>query len=124
MIFIGFRDTDLERKKTKEKPIKQNKEEEEEEAVEEAVEEEPKNAQISSFPHRASGFEHTIRANRDQAEEEEAIEDEDKEEAVAELDGDDCAGGFTGFVEGSGRIYGLKGKNKVKCPLSPNMLHR
>ena len=44
MIFIGFRDTDLERKKTKEKPIKQNKEEEEEEAVEEAVEEEPKNA--------------------------------------------------------------------------------
>ena len=124
MIFIGFRDTDLERKKTKEKPIKQNKEEEEEEAVEEAVEEEPKNAQISSFPHRASGFELTIRANRDQAEEEEAIEDEDKEEAVAELDGDDCAGGFTGFVEGSGRIYGLKGKNKVKCPLSPNMLHR
>ena len=124
MIFIGFRDTDLERKKTKEKPIKQNKEEEEEEAVEEAVEEEPKNTQISSFPHRASGFELTIRANRDQAEEEEAIEDEDKEEAVAELDGDDCAGGFTGFVEGSGRIYGLKGKNKVKCPLSPNMLHR
>ena len=124
MIFIGFRDTDLERKKKKEKLTNQNKEEEEEEAVEEAVEEEPKNTQISSFPHRASGFELTIRANRDQAEEEEAIEDEDKEEAVAELDGDDCAGDFTGFVEGSGRIYGLKGKNKVKCPFSPNMLHR
>ena len=29
---------------------------------------------------------------------------------------------FTGFVEGFGRICGLKGKNKVKWPLSPNML--
>ena len=121
---LGIQTWKEKRKKRKEKPTNQNKEEEEEEVVEEAVEEEPKNAQISSFPHRANGFELTIRANKDQAEEEEAIEDEDKEEAVAELDGDDCAGGFTGFVEGSGRIYGLKGKNKVKCPLSLNMLHR
>ena len=29
---------------------------------------------------------------------------------------------FCRFVEGSGRIRGLKGKNKVKCPLSLNML--
>ena len=35
-----------------------------------------------------------------------------KEEAAAELDDDDCAGSFTGFIEGSGRICGLKGKNK------------
>ena len=44
------------------------------------------------FPHRAGGFELTIRANEDQAKEEEAVEDEDKEEdeAVAELDDDDC----------------------------------
>nr|XP_023918135.1 probable E3 ubiquitin-protein ligase RNF217 [Quercus suber] len=67
-------------------------------------------------------FELTIGANRDQVEEEEAIEDEDKEEAAVKLDGDDCTGSFTGFVEGSGRICGLKGKNRVKCPLSPNML--
>ena len=105
MIFIGFRDTDLKKKKKKN-----------------TIEEEPKNPQISSFPHHVGGFELTIEANEDRAEEEEAVEDEDKEEA-AELDSDDCAGGFTGFVEGSGRICGLKGKNKVKCPLSPNMLH-
>ena len=35
---------------------------------------------FSSFPHCAGGFELTIRANGDQAEEEEAVEDEDKEE--------------------------------------------
>ena len=102
MIFIRFRDTDLEKKK--------------------AVEEEPKNLQISSFPHYVGSFELTIGANEDQAEEEEAVEDEDKEEATDELDGDDYAGDFTGFVEGFGRICGLKGKNKVKYPLSPNML--
>ena len=50
MIFTGFRDTDLEKKKKKK-----------------AVEEEPKNPQISSFPHHADGFELTIRANGDQA---------------------------------------------------------
>ena len=139
MIFTGFRDTDLE-KKTKKKnknDKEEEEEEEEEEAVEEAIEEEPKNPQISSFPHRAGGFELTIGATGDQVEEEEAVEDEDKEEAATELDGDDCAGGFTGFVEGfflfffwrrfikgSGRLCGIKGKNKVKCPLSPNMLRR
>ena len=104
MIFTRFRDTDLKKKKK-------------------AMEEEPKNPQISSFPHHANGFELTIEVNGDHAEEEDAVEDEDKEEAAVELDGDDCANGFTGFVEGSGRIYGLKGKNKEKCPLSPNMLH-
>ena len=104
MIFTGFRDTDLKKKKKK------------------AMEEEPKNPQISSFPHHADGFELTIEVNGDHAEEEDAVEDEDKEEAVAKLDGDDCADGFTGFVEGFGRICGLKGKNKVKYPLSPNML--
>ncbi|KAF3966473.1 hypothetical protein CMV_009425, partial [Castanea mollissima] len=41
--------------------------------------------------------------------------DEDKEEVAVELDDDDCADDFTGFVEGSGRIDGLKGENKVKC---------
>ena len=62
----------------------------------------------------------TIRANGDQAEEEEVVEDEDKEEeeeAAVELDNDDCSfkwRSFTGFVEGFGRICGLKGKNKVK----------
>ena len=61
-----------------------------------------------------------IRANGDQAEEEEVVEDEDKEEeeeAAVELDNDDCSfkrRSFTGFVEGFGRICGLKGKNKVK----------
>ena len=104
MIFTGFRDTDLEKKKKN------------------AVEEEPKNPQISSFPHYVGSFELTIGANEDQAEEEEAVEDEDKEEATDELDGDDYAGGFIGFVEGFGRICGLKGKNKVKYPLCPNML--
>ena len=103
MIFTGFRDTDLEKKKK-------------------AVEEEPKNPQISSFPHYVGSFELTIGANEDQAEEEEAVEDEDKEEATDELDGDDYAGSFTGFVERFGKICGLKGKNKVKYPLSPNML--
>ena len=34
-----------------------------------------------------------------------------KEEVAAELDSDDCAGSFIGFVESSGRICGLKGKN-------------
>ena len=119
MIFIGFKDIDLGKKK---KPTNQKKKRKEEEAVEEVVEEEPKNPQISSFPHGVGGFELTIGANEDQAEEEEAVEDEDKEEATDELDGDDYAGGFTGFVEGFGRICGLKGKNKVKYPLSPNML--
>ena len=118
---LGIQTWKEKRKKRKEKPTNQNKEEEEEEVVEEAVEEEPKNAQISSFPHRANGFELTIRANRDQAEEEEAVEHEDKEEAVAtELDRDDCGfkrRSFTRFVEGFGRICGLKGKNKVKWPL-------
>ena len=66
MIFTGFRDTDLIKKKV----------------VEEAIEEEPKNPQISSFPHHAGAFELTIGANGDQAEEEEAVEDEDKEEAT------------------------------------------
>ena len=66
MIFTGLRDTDLIKKK----------------AVEEAIEEEPKNPQISSFPHRADGFELAIGVNEDQAEEEEAVEDEDKEEAA------------------------------------------
>ena len=73
MIFIGFKDIDLGKKKKKRK---------EEEAVEEVVEEEPKNPQISSFPHGVGGFELTIGANRDQVEEEEAVEDEDKEEAA------------------------------------------
>ena len=118
MIFTGFRDTDLGGGGGNPQTNKKKKKK----AIEEALEEEPKNPQISSFPHRADGFELAIGVNEDQAEEEEAVEDEDKEEA-AELDSDDCAGGFTGFVEGSGRICGLKGKNKVKCPLSPNMLH-
>ena len=62
----------------------------------------------------------TIRANGDQSEEEEVVEDEDKEEeeeAAVELDNDDCSfkrRSFTRFVEGFGRICGLKGKNKVK----------
>ena len=61
----------------------------------------------------------TIKANGDQAEEE-VVEDEDKEEeeeAALELDNDDCSfkrRSFTRFVEGFGRICGLKGKNKVK----------
>ena len=69
-------------KKEKKNPTNQKKKRREEEAVEEAVEEEPKNPQISSFPHRVGGFELTIWANGDQAEEEEAVEDEDKEEAA------------------------------------------
>ena len=81
MIFTGFRDIDLEKKKKKKKK---------KEAVEEAVEEEPKNPQISSFPHHASGFELTIGANGDQAEEEEAVEDEDKEEATLISQQDRC----------------------------------
>ena len=79
MIFIGFKDIDLGKKK---KPTNQKKKRKEEEAVEEVVEEEPKNPQISSFPHDVGGFELTIGANRDQVEEEEAVEDEDKEEAA------------------------------------------
>ena len=72
-IFTGFRDTYLEKKKKKI-----------------AVEEEPKNPQISSFPHDADGFELTIRANGDQAEEEEAVEDEDKEEVALISQQDQC----------------------------------
>ena len=77
MIFTGFRDTDLGKKKTPQTKKKKK------EAIEEVIEEEPKNPQISSFPHRAGGFELAIGANGDQAEEEEeAVEDEDKEEAT------------------------------------------
>ena len=132
MIFTRFRDTDLEKKKKKaslglgiqivffppaEKPTKTHK----------------KNRHNfywvqgyrsrSSFPYCAGGFELIIGANGDKAEEEEAVEDEDKEEeeeaAAVELADDDCGfkqRSFTGFVEGFGRICGLKGKNKVKWP--------
>ena len=110
MIFTEFRDTDHKKKNLKKlkkkKPQKKN----------------PKNPLISSFPHHVGYFKLTIEAYGDQVQEEEVVEDEDKEEAAAELDDDDCADGFTGFVEGSKRICGLKGQNKVKCPLSPNML--
>ena len=34
-----------------------------------------------------------------------------KEEKAVKLDDDDCVGSFTGFIEGYGRICGLKGKN-------------
>ena len=82
----------------------------------------------SSFPHYAGGFELIIGANEDQAKEEEAVEDEEEEEkeeeeeeeAAVELADDDCGfkqRSFTRFVEGFGRICGLKGKNKVKWPL-------
>ena len=78
MIFIGFKDIDLGKKKKN--PTNQQKKKKK--AIEEALEEEPKNPQISSFPHDVGGFELTIGANRDQVEEEEAVEDEDKEEAT------------------------------------------
>ena len=139
MIFTGFRDTDLKKiKKIKNNNNNNNKNPQKEEPASglgiQIVFSPPcrqKNPHDfywvqgyrsrSYFPHRARGFKLTIEANGDQAEEEEAVEHEDKEEAVAtELDGDDCGfkrRSFTRFVKGFGRICGLKGKNKVKWPL-------
>ena len=139
MIFTGFRDTDLGNKKKKKKGRRRSRIRfRDTDCLFPSVPTKKPTRfllclgntdQDRLFPHRADGFELTIRPNRDQAKEDEAVEDEDKEEeeAVAELDDDNCGfkqRPFSGFVKGFARICGLKGKNKVKWPLSPNMLHK